>query len=198
MKKIFTFAKREFKSHFDHPAGYVVLTVFLGLAFFLYFRSTLVVSEASLRPLFNTMPWLLLFLVPAVTMHSLAADEKEGISEVLLSQPVTLFQYLAGKFVGALATLLVCVAATLPALFVLARFGLFDWGLVAAQYLGTLFLLSGMCAVGMFASGLTKNQVIAFLVGIVLLFGLVVIGWEATLGSVSPLWSSVMQNLSIL
>ena len=198
MKKIFTFAKREFKSHFDHPAGYVVLTVFLGLAFFLYFRSTLVVSEASLRPLFNTMPWLLLFLVPAVTMRSLAADEKEGISEVLLSQPVTLFQYLAGKFVGALVTLGMCVAATLPALVVLARFGSFDWGLVIAQYAGTVFLLIGMCAVSFFASGLTKNQIIAFLIGIALLFGMVIIGWEATLGSVSPTWSLVMQHLSIL
>src|SRR3989338_7089480 len=114
MKKILTFAKRELKSHFDHPAGYVVLVVFLALAFFLYFRSMLVVSEASLRPLFSVLPWLFLFLVPAITMRSLAADEKEGTSEVLLSQPVTLFQYLAGKFVGALVTLGMCVAATLP------------------------------------------------------------------------------------
>ncbi|MDO8558586.1 MAG: Gldg family protein [bacterium] len=198
MKSIFTFAKRELKSHFDHPGGYIILVVFLGLVFFFYFRSTLVVSEASLRPLFNFLPWLLLFLVPAITMRSLAADEKEGTSEVFLSQPVSPAQYLLGKYLGAFATIMLGVFATLPALLVLAKFGSFDWGLVAAQYLGTVFLVSGLCAIGFFASGLTKNQIVAFILSIAIIFFFIVIGWEAAIGSVSAGISSFMQQMSIL
>ncbi len=198
MKKILTFAKRELKSHFDHPGGYIILVVFLGLVFFFYFRSTLVVPEASLRPLFNFLPWLLLFLVPAITMRSLAADEKEGTSEVFLSQPVSPAQYLLGKYLGAFATVMLGVFATLPALFVLAKFGSFDWGLVGAQYLGTVFLVAGLCAIGFFASGLTKNQIVAFILSIAIIFIFIVMGWEAAIGSISPGVASFMQQLSIL
>ena len=170
MKKILAFAKRELKSHFDHPGGYVILVVFLGLVLFLYFRSMLVAAEASLRPLFDILPWLLLFLVPAITMRSLAADEKEGTSEVFLSQPITALQYLTGKYLGSLFAVLIAVFATAPLLAVLAQFGAFDWGLAAAQYIGTVFLVGALCAIGFFTSGLTKNQIVAFILSIAIIF----------------------------
>ena len=198
MKKILAFAKRDLKNHFDHPGGYVVFVVFLGLSLFLYFRSTLVVSEASLRPLFSILPWLLLFLVSAVTMRSLAADEKEGVTEVFLSEPVTPLQYVIGKYLGALVISLSGVFLTIPVLLVLARFGPFDWGLVIAQYLGTVLLVGAMTAIGFFASGLTKNQIVAFIVSIAILFFFVILGWEAALGSISLQFADFIQRASIL
>ncbi|MDP3963679.1 MAG: Gldg family protein [bacterium] len=198
MKKILTFAKRELKSHFDHPGGYVTLVVFLGLTLFLYFRSMLVAPEASLRPLFGILPWLLLFLVPAVTMRSLAADEKEGTSEVFLAQPITALQYLTGKYLGSVCAVMASVLATLPLLAVLSQFGSFDWGLVAAQYIGTVFLIGALCAIGFFASGLTKNQIVAFISSIAIIFVFIITGWEAALGAISPRVADLLQQLSIL
>jgi ABC-2 type transport system permease protein len=198
MKNIFTFARREIKSHFDHPGGYVIIIVFLALALYLYFRTTVVVAEASMRNLFDLLPWLLLFLVPAISMRSLASDEKEGLSELFMAQPVTTVQFLLGKYLGALFTVLIGVFATLPVVLILSRFGSFDFGLVFAQYLGTIFLVAAMTAIGFFASGLTKNQVVSFIIGIAMIFAFIVIGWEAALGSMASQLTVLLQNLSIL
>lgn len=114
MRAVLTLARRELKNLFDTPAGYVLLVVFLVVNGFLAFRQVYVMGFATLRPMLDTLPWLLLFLVPAVTMRSLAEDTRSGQLEVVLSQPVTEFQLLLGKYLGAVAFLAVALLCTLP------------------------------------------------------------------------------------
>ena len=99
-RNISTIAGREFRSFFDQATAYILVVVFLVANFFFYFRTVFVSAEATLRPMFELMPWLLLFFVPAVTMRSLAEERSRGTLELVLSQPISSLEFLLGKFLG--------------------------------------------------------------------------------------------------
>ena len=101
MRALMIIARRELKALFDNPAGYVLLVVFLVVNDFLFFRQVYLTNSATLRPMMDTLPWLMLFFVPAVAMRTLAEDTRTGQLEVLLSQPITEFELLIGKYLGA-------------------------------------------------------------------------------------------------
>jgi hypothetical protein len=91
MSRVWTIARRELRALFDHPTGYILLIVFLAVNNFLFFRQVFLIGAATLRPMLDLLPWVLLFLVPAVTMRALADDARTGTLEVVLAQPVTEF-----------------------------------------------------------------------------------------------------------
>ena len=99
--RIRTIARREVKAMFDHPTGYVLLVVFISANAFMFFRQAFLNGEASLRPMLDLLPWLFLFFVPAVAMRTLSEDQRSGVLELVLAQPVTELEVLLGKFVGA-------------------------------------------------------------------------------------------------
>src|SRR5207253_9691668 len=103
----------EVKALFDQPIAYILLVVFTGVNALLFFRQMEAYNIASLRPMPDFLPWLLLFLVPAVTMRALAEDLRSGTLEVVLAQPITELQLLGGKYVGQMAFLVIALAATL-------------------------------------------------------------------------------------
>src|SRR5216117_4446022 len=113
MNAIVTIARRELRALFDHPTAYILLVVFTGVNGFLFFREVDMYGVASLRPMLDLLPWLLLFLAPAVTMRALAEDARSGTLEVVLAQPITELELLLGKYAGQLLFLLVAVAMTL-------------------------------------------------------------------------------------
>ena len=98
--RIWTIARRELKSLFDLPTGYVLLVAFLALNGFLFFRSAYLSQVASLRPMLDVLPWVFLFFVPAVTMRSLAEDIRGGQIEVVLAQPLSELELLVGKYLA--------------------------------------------------------------------------------------------------
>src|SRR5205085_9810269 len=108
-----TIARREVKALFDQPIAYILLVVFTGVNALLFFREVEVYNVASLRPMLDFLPWLLLFLVPAVTMRALAEDARSGTLEVVLAPPITELELLFGKFCGQVPLLLVALAITL-------------------------------------------------------------------------------------
>src|SRR3990172_1888101 len=112
--RIVALAKKELNGYFDSPTAYVLLVVWLAAASYFFFRAAFLINEASLRPLFELLPWLLLFFVPAATMRSLAAERKDGTLEVLLSHPINEAEVVAGKLLANVGFILAALALTLP------------------------------------------------------------------------------------
>src|SRR5215475_15696376 len=113
MSRIWTVARREIRALLDHPTGYVLLVVFVAINAFLFFRQAYLIGAASLRPMLDLLPWVLLFIVPAVTMRTLAEDRKSGVLEVVLTQPITELELVVGKYLGAVVFLWIALALTL-------------------------------------------------------------------------------------
>jgi ABC-2 type transport system permease protein len=186
MNGILTVARRELKAMFDSPMGYVLLIVFLVINGFLFFSRAFLSNSASLRPMMDMLPWLLLFFVPAVAMRTLAEDTRGGNLEVVLSQPINELQLLLGKYLGAVFFLWFALLLTLVIPVTLTR-GLppgisMTWSVVAAQYAGAMLLVAGLTGVGVWASGITRSQITAFIVAVAVMFVLVLVGLDQVVG----------------
>ncbi|MBI4125504.1 MAG: Gldg family protein, partial [Deltaproteobacteria bacterium] len=173
---IWTIAKREFKAYFVSPMAYVYLTAFLVLVHWLFLRSFFLMGEASLRPFFGLMPWVYLFVVPAVAMGKWAEEKKTGTIELLFTYPIAEPEVVAGKFLAGLGLILTALLLTFPLPVTATLVGDVDWGPVIGGYLGLIFLGGAYLAIGLWISSLTENQIIAFIVGVVVCFCLFIVG----------------------
>ena len=170
MKKAIIIARREIAAYFNSPVAYIVLGIFLlvmGL-FFFQINSVFAVGVASLRGLFAQGPFLFLFFAPAMTMRLLAEERRSGTIELLLTWPVTDGAVILGKFFAALSFLCIGLALTLPYAFTVSFLGDLDWGPVFGGYLGLLCMGAAYLAIGVFASSITSNQIVAFVVSFLL------------------------------
>ncbi|NNG09073.1 MAG: ABC transporter permease subunit [Arenibacter sp.] len=166
MHTIFTIAKRELATFFDSLIAYIILGLFLGFSGFftwLYGNDIFLVGQANLRVFFNIASWSLFFFIPAITMKMLAEERKTGTLELLLTKSVSDRQLILGKFLGSI--LLVCIAllATLPYVLTVASIGNLDNGGTLCGYLGLFLLSIAYTAIGIFASSITTNQIVAFM-----------------------------------
>ncbi|MDR0668302.1 MAG: gliding motility-associated ABC transporter permease subunit GldF [Prevotellaceae bacterium] len=169
---MFTIFKKELHAFFSSITGYLVIVVFLlANAWFLWIgKSALNILDggfASLAGLFEMAPWLFLFLLPAITMRTLADEQRSGALELLLAQPITERRLIMGKYLAAVS---VAGLSLLPTLVYVASLyylghpaGNIDAGGIWGSYIGLLLLAAGYAAIGLFASSLTDSQVIAFL-----------------------------------
>jgi ABC-2 type transport system permease protein len=162
-------AQRELRSYFVSPVAYVVGALFLLISGFLFSIILGQTSEASMRPLFGNFAVIFLFIVPALTMRLLAEEQRTGTLELLLTAPVRDVELVLGKFLGVLLLLLILLAITgvYPAILLLA--GNPDRGPILAGYLGVFLQGAAFLAIGLFASSLTQNQIIAALLAFVIL-----------------------------
>jgi ABC-2 type transport system permease protein len=196
--RIGTIAGREFRGYFDQATAYILLVVFLGANFFFFFRSAFSTAEATLRPMFDLMPWLLAFLVPAVTMRAIAEDRASGTIELVLAQPIREIEYLLGKFVGILGFLAVALAGTVGAWFALDVGGDPYSGPAVAQYAGTLMLCGAFTAIGLWASATTRNQITAFIIAVAVIFSLMALTFPVVLIGLPPSLSAAAQRLGVM
>jgi ABC-2 type transport system permease protein len=159
--------RREFRSYFASPLGYIFIVIFLVASGYLTvsrdFGRLLDLRQASLDPLFNYIPWLFVVLVPAVAMRLWAEERKSGTVELLLTLPVTLEGAYLGKFLAGWSFLALSVALTCPAVVQVARLGAPDWGAIVAGYLACLLAAGAFLSIGLLFSALSKNQVVAFI-----------------------------------
>ncbi len=198
MKAIWTVARRELRSLFDHPMGYILLVVFIGLNDFLLFRTAYAQSLASLRPFLELLPWMFLVFIPAVTMRALAEDQRSGVIEVVLAQPITEVELILGKYLGQLLFIWLALGLTLLIPISLSLGADLQVGVICAQYVGAGLLAAAFTAVALWASSLSGNQVTAFIIGAAVIFLLIFIGLNPLVVGLPLMLSSVAANLSVL
>lgn len=170
---------REIKSFFGSPIGYLVIAVFLiinGLFLWVFDGEFKILDSgfADLSPFFSLSPWILLFLIPAVTMRSFSEEKKQGTLELLLTKPLSIWQIVNGKFLGSMVLIIMAIIPTFIYVKVISSLGMpegnIDMGSTIGSYFGLLFLISAYSAIGIFTSTLSENQIVAFIVAVFLCF----------------------------
>jgi len=179
MRNVGIIMRRELASYFATPLAYVFIVIFLLLANYLAFflGSFYERGQADLDSLFGFIPWLYLFLIPALSMKLWAEERNSGSIELLMTQPVTIWEAVLGKFFAAWIFTALALVLTFPLWITVNYLGRPDNGAILAAYLGSLLLGGGFLAVGSCMSALTRSQVIAFILAVVACFVLVVIGF---------------------
>jgi len=190
-----TIFKKEVRSYFNSAVAYVVIVVFLAIVGWLYTSSMFLVNVASLRLMFEWIPLVFLFVVPAVTMRLLAEEKKAGTIELLTTKPLHDWEIVAGKFLAAWALIGVTLLPTLIYYITVAFLGDIDNGPVAGGYLGLLLMAGVYVAIGLLASSLTENQIVAFIVGLLIMFAIFMM--DKVLIFIPDFMTSVVEYLGI-
>jgi ABC-2 type transport system permease protein len=186
-KNVRTVFTREFKSYFDSPVAYVFLVAFLVLLGFMTFGVAMFYErrQADLTPFFFWHPWVYLLLVPASTMGLWADERRNGTIELLLTLPITLGQAIVGKFLAAWAFIGIGLACTFPIVLTTAWLGDPDSGAVFCGYLGSFLLAGAATAIGVFASSLSRSQVIGFVIALAITLFMLIAGFDPVVNAVA-------------
>ena len=170
MKKVWIIARREVESYFSSLAAYVLLVLFLGFTgFFTWLRGNGDIffrKQADLEVFFAIAMWTLFFFIPAVTMRMLAEERRSGTIEMLLTKKVQTWQLVLGKFLATMIIVAAALVLTLIYYFSVSRLGNIDHGATISGYIGLLLLSAAYAGIGIFASSISKNQIVAFLIAI--------------------------------
>jgi ABC-2 type transport system permease protein len=196
--------RRELASYFATPVAYVFIIIFLVLAgwFTFYIGGFYERGQADLAPFFSYLPWLYLFLIPAITMRLWAEERRSGTVELLLTLPVTMLEAVLGKFLAAWVFTGLALALTFPLWLTVNYLGDPDNGAILAGYLGSFLLAGGFLAIGACVSAATRNQVVAFILTVVICFLFLLSGHPGVLAAFSA-WApdflvSAIASLSFL
>ena len=175
--------RRELQSYFATPVAYVFIVIYLVLmgTFTFYLGQFYERGQADLSSFFNFHPWLYLFLVPAISMRLWAEERKTGSIELLMTMPITAWQAVLGKFLAAWAFTGIALALTFPVWITVNYLGNPDNGAILAGYVGSMLMAGGFLAIGACLSATTRNQVIAFVITIVVCFGFLLSGFPMVL-----------------
>lgn len=174
-KSVLSIAKKEYKSYFLSPVGYIVIGVYLIVSGWFLFSTLFLNKSVTLRSFFSLMPVILAFIIPAVTMKSFAEEYKTGSYEMLGTLPVTTIDITLGKFFASWVFILTMLVPTLFYPLFISTLGDLDGGIVLSGYIGAILLSGAFTAIGTLSSTLTNNQIIAFLIGAAICFFLTII-----------------------
>lgn len=170
---------REIKSFFGSPIGYLVIGLFLicnGLFLWVFEGDYNILNSgfADMNPFFSLAPWILIFLIPAVTMRSFSDEKKQGTIELLLTKPLSIWQIVNGKFLGSFLLIVIAIIPTFIYVKVISDLGMpernIDMGSTIGSYFGLLFLIAAYSAIGIWASTLSENQIVAFIISVFVCF----------------------------
>jgi ABC-2 type transport system permease protein len=175
MRQVLCVFNKEFRVYFVSPIAYIVISIFLLVTGWFFFTTFFLFNQASLRNFFALMPIIFSFVVPAITMRLFSEELNIGSYETLLTMPVTFVDVVLGKFLAAVAFVGASLIPTLSYPITVSCLGQLDWGPVVGGYLGAMLLAAAFSAIGLFASSLTRNQIIAFIIGVAICFTLTLI-----------------------
>jgi len=175
MRQAFFIFKREFRTYFVSPIAYIVISFFLLVTGWFFFTTFFLYNQASLRNFFSLLPIIFSFVVPAITMRLFSEEFNVGSYETLLTMPVTFLDVVLGKFLASVAFIVAMLIPTLAYPLTVGFLGQLDWGPVAGGYTGAILLGAAFSAIGLLASSMTRNQIIAFITGMAICFCLVLI-----------------------
>ena len=199
MHAVWILCIRELRSFFDSLIAYILLVLFLGFSGFftwMYGSDIFLIGQTTLRGFFSVAYWSLFFFIPALTMRLLAEEKKTGTIELLLTKAISDRQVVLGKYLGTLLLVAVALLFTLPYVITLANLGNLDQGEIVCGYLALLLMSSAYTSIGLFASSITSNQIVAFLLAISvgLLFHLI---FEVLASNFSGIAGQVFTALSL-
>jgi len=193
MSNTLTIFRREFSAYWNSPIAYIFIIVFLVLINGLFMTPFFLQGQASMREFFGNLPLFLIFFIPALSMRLWAEDKRTGTFELLMTLPMRTSEVMLGKYFAAMAFFGVALAGTLPIPIMISMLGNPDGGAIVSGYLGAMLLGALYMAVGTFASGLLRDQISAFIIGMLACFILFMVGipavaatidgWVAGLGS---------------
>lgn len=195
---------REIKSFFGSPIGYLVIAIFLitnGLFLWVFEGDYNILNTgfADMTPFFTLAPWILIFLIPAVTMRSFSDEKRQGTLELLLTKPLSITQIVNGKFLGTLFLIVLALLPTLIYVKVIYDLGMpegnIDMGSTIGSYFGLLFLISAYAAIGIFTSSISDNQIVSFILAVFLCF-FFYFGFEG-LTSLLPSFSTILSGFGM-
>lgn len=169
MSKVWIITKRELASFFDSLIAYVMIVLFLGLSgifTWLIGSDVFFINQANMQVFYGIAFWSLFFFIPAITMRMIAEENKAGTIELLITKAVSDSQIVWGKFLACLILVLIALACTLPYYISISQLGNIDDGAVIGGYFGLILLSASYISIGLFASSITQNQIVAFLVAI--------------------------------
>ncbi len=176
MSTALAISRREIRSYFNSPIAYIVVTVFMLLAGYLFFNTLFIEKQAEMRGYFGLAPMLFSFIIPAITMRLIAEERSSGSLELLITMPVRDWEVVVGKFLGALFVMAVLLGLTLVYAFSLSTIGPIDKGPTYGGYLGLLMIAGAYVAIGVMASSFTRNQIVAFILAFGISFALFLFG----------------------
>jgi ABC-2 type transport system permease protein len=214
MNNILAIAQKEFRSYFASPIAYVLIGLFaalFGLFFYLFLdffvkssvqmmdpmeqQPVANINQQMLRPLFGNTSVIILFVLPMITMRTYAEEKRSGTIELLLTSPLTDYQIIMGKFLGAMGMFSLMLAITLPYIAILFIYGNPEWRPIVVGYLGLLLLGGSFISIGLLISSFTRNQIVAAVATFAVLLILWVINWAGGTGNT---WTQkVLSYLSI-
>ena len=175
MKQIKTIAVKEFKDYFISPVAYIVISLFLIVTGWFFFSTFFIFDRADLRDFFSLLPLIFSFIIPAITMRLFSEEKNVGSYETLLTMPVSFTDIALGKFLAATMFTAAMLIPTLSYPLFISLIGEVDIGPVIGGYIGAVFLAAAYCSLGIFASSLTRNQIVAFIIGTALCFTLTIL-----------------------
>lgn len=178
MSSVAAIWRKEFRGYWFSPIAYIVITVFLVLMNWLFFRAFYLIGNADMRMYFSILPWAFLLLMPALTMRQWAEELRSGSIETLMTKPVREWEVVLGKYLAAISFLFLILALTITTPLTvtgISQNGL-DWGVVLTSYLGALLLGAAYLAIGGWAGSFTSNQIVAFIIGVAVIFVAIMIG----------------------
>jgi ABC-2 type transport system permease protein len=176
MSPALVISRREIRTYFNSPVAYIVVTVFTGITGYLFFTQLFLEKQAELRQLFGFMPFLFMFMVPAITMRLLADEKSTGTLELLTTMPVRDWEVVVGKFLAALALVGTAIGLTLVFAISVRTLGPLDRGPAIGGYLGLLLMGGAFVAIGVMCSAFTRNSIVAFIAAFGICFALYLFG----------------------
>ena len=175
MRQIVHIVNKELKDYFISPIAYIVISIFLLVTGWFFFTTFFLYNQADLRNFFTLLPITFSFVIPAITMRLFSEELNVGSYEILITLPVTYTEVIIGKFLAGVVFVSVALLPTICYPIFISFIGQLDWGPVLGGYIGAVLLGAAYTAVGLFASSLTRNQIIAFIVGMIICFFLTLI-----------------------
>jgi len=170
MKKVIPIFRREIFAYFFSPMAYIVISVFLLLTGWFFTSELFLADDSSLRSVFSIIPFIFIFFAPAITMRLLSEERKSGTIELLVTMPITDLEIVLGKYLAGLGLLLVALFFTLPYALTIIVLGRPDMGMLVTGYLGLVLMGASYISVGVFASTISKNQVVSFIIAFMIIF----------------------------
>lgn len=199
MRNISVLVQKEMKQYFSSPIAYLLVFFFcLFTSLWLFqFQSFFTVGKADLRPFFSIMPFLFIFLVPAVTMRTWSEEQKSGSDQLLHTLPFSEWELVLGKFLGAFAMFGIMMALSFAIPLSVLPFGTFDIGVLIGNYIGLLLIIAAEVSIGCFLSAMTKNQISNFLLSTMILLVLTLMGYIPNILGIPQVIGTIIKYLSL-